>query len=211
LQTFGRASAHDNSALPASRFPLPVTRFPLPATRGQQLNMRIVSGRWRGRRISAPKGNLVRPTLDRVREAWMSILQLDLPDARVLDLYAGSGALGLEALSRGAKSADFVEKESKSLRALQQNIEALGAQGMVKLHRKSALAFADALGALDYDVAFADPPYAGGDAVKLAERWIKLPFSRVLSIEHAATSAMPDGATTRKYGSTAITFYRSEE
>jgi 16S rRNA (guanine966-N2)-methyltransferase len=173
--------------------------------------MRIVSGRWRGRRISAPKGNLVRPTLDRVREAWMSILQLDLPDARVLDLYAGSGALGLEALSRGARSADFVEKESKSLRALEENIEALGAQGMVKLHRKSALAFADSLGALDYDVAFADPPYAGGDAVKLAERWIKSPFSRVLSIEHAATNAMPEGGTTRKYGSTAITFYRSEE
>lgn len=173
--------------------------------------MRIVSGRWRGRRISAPKGNLVRPTLDRVREAWMSILQLDLPDARVLDLYAGSGALGLEALSRGARSADFVEKDSKSLRALEENVNALGASELVTVHRKPALVFADALGALDYDVAFADPPYAGGDAVKLAERWMILPFSRVLSIEHSAASAMPEGGVTRKYGSTAITFYRSEE
>ena len=173
--------------------------------------MRIVSGRWRGRRISAPKGNLVRPTLDSVREAWMSILQMDLPDARVLDLYAGSGALGLEALSRGARSADFVEKDSKSLSALEANVNALGASDLVTVHRTSALAFADALGALDYDVAFADPPYAGGDAAKLAERWIELPFSRVLSIEHSAADAMPEGGVTRKYGSTAITFYRSEE
>jgi 16S rRNA (guanine966-N2)-methyltransferase len=141
----------------------------------------------------------------------MSILQLDIPDARVLDLYAGSGALGLEALSRGARSADFVEKNSKSLRALEENVNVLGAGDLVTVHRKSALAFADALGALDYDVAFADPPYAGGEAARLAERWIKLPFSRVLSVEHAATDAMPGGGDTRKYGSTAITFYRSEE
>lgn len=141
----------------------------------------------------------------------MSILQLDLPDARVLDLYAGSGALGLEALSRGARWADFVEKDSKSLRALAENVDALGAGDLVTVHRKSALAFADALGELDYDVAFADPPYAGGDAATLVERWMKLPFSRVLSIEHSATSAMPGRGVTRKYGSTAITFYRSEE
>lgn len=141
----------------------------------------------------------------------MSILQLDLPDARVLDLYAGSGALGLEALSRGARWADFVEKDPKSLRALMENVEALEAGDLVKVHRKPALAFADALGALDYDVVFADPPYAGGEAVKLAERWMRLPFSRVLSVEHSAESAMPEGGETRKYGSTAITFYRSEE
>jgi 16S rRNA (guanine966-N2)-methyltransferase len=141
----------------------------------------------------------------------MSILQLDLPDARVLDLYAGSGALGLEALSRGARSADFVEKDSKSLRALAENVEALGAKALVTVHRKPALAFAEGLGALDYDVAFADPPYAGGEAAKLAERWNRSPFSRVLSVEHSATDAMPEGGVTRKYGSTAITFYRSEE
>ena len=173
--------------------------------------MRIVAGRWRGRKISAPTGSLVRPTLDSVREAWMSILQLDLPGARVLDLYAGSGALGLEALSRGAVAADFVEKDPGSIRVLQENIETLGARDLATIHRKSALTFADGLAALDYDVAFADPPYAGGEAAKLAERWMKSPFSRVLGIEHSATDALPDGGVTRKYGSTAITFYRSEE
>ena len=173
--------------------------------------MRIVAGRWRGRKISAPTGSHVRPTLDSVREAWMNILQLDLPGARVLDLYAGSGALGLEALSRGAVAADFVEKDPRSIRALQENIEALGAEGLATIHRKSALSFAEGLSALQYDVAFADPPYAGGDAVKLASRWVIAPFSRVLGIEHAAAEAMPAGGSTRKYGSTAITFYRSEE
>ncbi|MDB4869228.1 MAG: methyltransferase [Gemmatimonadales bacterium] len=141
----------------------------------------------------------------------MSILQLDLPGARVLDLYAGSGALGLEALSRGAISADFVEKDPNSFRALQENIQVLGAGDSATAHRKPALAFAEGLGALDFDVAFADPPYAIGEAAKLAERWLDSPFSRVLSVEHAATSSMPAGGETRKYGTTAITFYRSEE
>jgi 16S rRNA (guanine966-N2)-methyltransferase len=141
----------------------------------------------------------------------MNILQLDLPGARVLDLYAGSGALGLEALSRGAISADFVEKDPNSFRALQENIQALGAGDSATAHRKPALPFAEGLGAFDYDVAFADPPYALGEAAKLAERWMKSPFSRILSVEHSATDDMPEGGERRKYGSTAITFYRSEE
>ncbi len=141
----------------------------------------------------------------------MNILQLDLPGARVLDLYAGSGALGLEALSRGAIAADFVEKDPTSIRGLQENIQALGAQALATIHRKSALPFAEGLGALDFDVAFADPPYASGDVQRLAERWIEKPFSKVLSIEHSAKEAMPGQGVTRKYGTTAITFYRSEE
>jgi 16S rRNA (guanine966-N2)-methyltransferase len=140
----------------------------------------------------------------------MSILQLDLPHARVLDLYAGSGALGLEALSRGASSADFVEKNAKSLRALEENISVLGAGDLARIHRLSALTFAESLTPLSYDVAFADPPYISGDAQKLAEYWKATPFSRVLSVEHEAKAEMPAGGVTRKYGSTAITFYRSE-
>ena len=90
-------------------------------------DMRIVAGRWRGRTIAAPAGRVVRPTADRVREAWMSVVQPWLPGARVLDLFAGSGALGLEALSRGAAQADFVEQAAPSLRALRDNIAALDA------------------------------------------------------------------------------------
>jgi len=141
----------------------------------------------------------------------MSILQLDLPSAKVLDLYAGSGALGLEALSRGAASADFVEKDPRSLRALAANIESLDADAMTTVHRKAALPFAESLGSLEFDVVFADPPYAGGESVLLAERWTAEPFSRVLSVEHAANDDMPPGGSTRRYGSTAITFYRVSE
>src|SRR5215212_3666522 len=101
--------------------------------------MRIVAGRWRGRAISAPVGRLVRPTADRVREAWMSIVGPSLPDARVLDLCAGSGALGIEAVSRGAASADLVEIAPESLRAIRANVEALGAGDAIHVHRVDAL------------------------------------------------------------------------
>lgn len=172
--------------------------------------MRIVAGRWRGRKIEAPPGSGVRPTLDRVREAWMSILQKDIPGARILDLFAGSGALGLEALSRGAVSADFVDKGAGSLRSLRANIEKLGAEDVSTINRADALQFAEQLGPGSYDVAFADPPYSGGGAVRLAAHWLETPFASVLSIEHSASEVMPGKADTRLYGSTAITIYRSE-
>ena len=141
----------------------------------------------------------------------MSILQMDLPGARVLDLYAGSGALGLEALSRGARSADFVENASRSIAALQGNIASLGADDRARVHRVQSLRYVEALHAGAFDVTFADPPYAGGEAVKLAEAWIKTPFSAILSVEHATGTAMPDGGDTRRYGTASITIYRSAE
>lgn len=171
--------------------------------------MRIIGGAWRGRAIGAPSGRLVRPTADRVREAWMSILQHDLPGSRVLDLFAGSGALGLEALSRGAASVTFVEAHPASLRALGANIEALGAQGAAVVHRGDALRFAAALPAGAFDVAFADPPYRQELAARLVARWQAVPFAAVLSVEHAATEIFPAPGDTRRYGSTAITFYRA--
>ena len=140
----------------------------------------------------------------------MSILQHDLPGARVLDLFAGSGALGLEALSRGALSADFVEKNAGSLRSLRANIEKLDAGDEATVHRAEAIQFAESLPAGAYDVAFADPPYSGTGAVMLASRWMQVPFASVLSIEHEASTPMPTGADTRRYGTTAITIFRSE-
>ena len=173
--------------------------------------MRIVAGRWRGRQIDAPAGQQVRPTLDRVREAWMSILQRDIPGSRVLDLFAGSGALGLEALSRGAVSVDFVEKDPGTIRVLKKNIETLDAAEMVKVHRAEVATFLTGIEAGRYDIAFADPPYAGGAAAALAEVWLLTPFARILSVEHDARETLPGAHETRRYGSSAITFYRSEE
>jgi 16S rRNA (guanine966-N2)-methyltransferase len=171
--------------------------------------VRIVAGRWRGRQIKAPSDDRVRPTSDRVREAWMSIVNPALPDARVLDLFAGSGALGLEALSRGARWADFVETAPHALRVLRDNAELLGAAGAMKVHRVDAVDFLASLDEDAYDVAFADPPYRKGFSEQVAERWLGVPFARLLGVEHAAGEAMPEGGETRRYGDTAITFYRA--
>jgi 16S rRNA (guanine966-N2)-methyltransferase len=162
--------------------------------------------------IAAPSGRAVRPTTDRVREAWMSIVQKDLPGARVVDLCAGSGALGLEALSRGAVQATFVDDGPRALRALQQNIDALGAAGRARVVRGDAARFAAGLPALAFDVAFADPPYATTLARDIVQQWLDTPFARVLSVEHASRDVLPTGAgrqgDTRRYGDSSITFFR---
>lgn len=174
--------------------------------------MRIVAGMWRGRKIGVPEGQ-VRPTGDRVREAWLSIVHPNLDGARVLDLCAGTGALGLEALSRGARSCDFVEQDPLVRRGLQENIATLGAVNHCTVHPLDAVAFV-ALPAEPWDVAFADPPYTSGVARKLAERWLAAPFAAIFGIEHAAAETLPlfaDGREPdrRVYGLTAITFYRT--
>jgi 16S rRNA (guanine966-N2)-methyltransferase len=171
--------------------------------------MRIVAGRWRGRRIRPPNDARVRPTADRVREAWMSIVHTYLPGARVLDLFAGSGALGLEALSRGAASADLVEVSQAGIKAIRENADALGAGDTARIHRGDAMRFIEKLQPAAFDVAFADPPYGHGLARQVAERWLEVPFARFIGIEHAMKEPMPEGDT-RRYGSTAITFYAAE-
>lgn len=173
--------------------------------------MRIVAGEWRGRVIRAPDDRRVRPTADRVREAWMSIVQTELPGARVLDLFAGSGALGLESLSRGARHATFVESAPKSLAALGKNIATLHAEDRCTVHRGDALRFIEKPPAEAYDMAFADPPYGLGLAARVVEQWRSAPFAPVLGVEHAARDAMPPGGDTRRYGDTAITFYRHDQ
>ena len=173
--------------------------------------MRIIAGQWRGRRIAAPPGKDVRPTLDRVREAWMSIVQPYLVGAKVADLFAGSGALGLEALSRGAAVAHFVERHARTFSALQQNVETLGAGPAAVLHRQDAFTFLRGAGADEFDVAFADPPYGGDDAAKLATLWLERPFAKLLGIEHDSRLALPGDPDARKYGTTALSFFRQDQ
>ena len=138
----------------------------------------------------------------------MSIVQPALPGARVLDLFAGSGALGLEAVSRGADHADLVERAAPSLRAISSNIEALGAAEQVTVHRADAVAFVATLRAHEFDVAFADPPYDLGLAAAIAEAWLATPFADLIGIEHRIREKLPAGGETRRYGGTGITFYR---
>jgi 16S rRNA (guanine966-N2)-methyltransferase len=167
--------------------------------------VRIVGGEFGGRRLVVPRDARVRPTADRVREAWMSILGSALDGARVLDLYAGSGALGLEALSRGAESATFVELNPPSLTALRANIDALGVADRSTVHRGDALRFAGQLEAGAFDLALADPPYTADAAHRLVALFRRVPFARILSVEHRADQH-PGGDDIRRYGDTAITF-----
>jgi 16S rRNA (guanine966-N2)-methyltransferase len=170
--------------------------------------MRIVAGEWGGRRIQAPPGRGTRPTTDRVREAWMSTVAPHLPGAQVLDLFAGSGALGLEALSRGAAHATFVEQDPKAVAALKANIDLLDTADRATVFRTDALKYAAALEGMAFDVAFADPPYGKGIAAALAERFAARPFAALLCIEHGKDDVLPahPGARTRRYGDTYLTF-----
>ena len=167
--------------------------------------VRIIAGEFKGRRLKTPAGDTVRPTADRVREAWFNILQTSIRGARVLDLFAGSGALGLEALSREARTADFVEIRRPSLTCLRSNIATLGVDDRAVVHSGDALRFVERLEPGQYDVAFADPPYAGDAPQRLADLFRAAAFARILSIEHAADRAVL-GDDTRRYGDTAVTF-----
>ena len=171
--------------------------------------MRIIAGEWRARQLEAPPGRTTRPTTDRAREAWMSVVHPSLDGARVLDLFAGSGALGLEALSRGATEATFVEHDPRALAALRKNLATLGAADRATIVRTDAVRFVQTLAAGAFDIAFADPPYQQGLATAVADRWLEVAFSRILGVEHSPREILRGGSDTRRYGDTAITFYRA--
>lgn len=190
---------------------------------GHTAPVRVIAGRFRGQGITAPRGAATRPTSDRVREALFSILG-DVEGLDVLDLFAGSGALGLEALSRGARSATFVEEARPALAALRANRAALGVED------ETTVVAADARVALKrlaregraFGLVLADPPYAapgvGGVLGDLVALHLLTPGAWVV-LEHAARATAPAPAPageappltarfTRAYGDTALTFFR---
>jgi 16S rRNA (guanine966-N2)-methyltransferase len=170
--------------------------------------MRIIAGEWGGRRIKAPGGRGVRPTTDRTREAWMSILGARIPGARVLDLFAGSGALGLECLSRGAREVVFVEKVRGALGALERNVNELGAGERARIIRGDAFRYLEGLAPLSFDLALADPPYDRGYAARLLEKFRSVPFAKELWVEHRTDEKLPDlpELRHRRYGDTTLTW-----
>jgi len=181
--------------------------------------VRVIAGEFKGRRLVTPRGRRTRPTADQVRLALMDTLSPWLPRARVLDLYAGAGGVGLEALSRGAAHATFVERDAQALRALAANVEALGVAGRARVVRQDV---GRALGALGragerFTIIFLDPPYedaidavlegvaraglAAADGIVIAQHRTKRP--------PAASSGTLVLSRTRKFGETTLTFFRA--
>jgi 16S rRNA (guanine966-N2)-methyltransferase len=158
--------------------------------------MRVVGGRWAGRDLLSPSGR-VRPTAEPVRAAIAELVADDLQGARTLDLFAGTGAVGIEFLSRGARSCDFVEDDPSALHALKANVAGLRLPaGRTRIFRKDAIPFVEGLGAGRsgrerrgedlYDLAFADPPWGSRKLDRVLRAWRMRPFSRLLLLEHAA-------------------------
>jgi 16S rRNA (guanine966-N2)-methyltransferase len=174
--------------------------------------MRIIGGEWGGRRIKAPGDRTVRPTTDRVREAWMSALGGRFDGLTVVDLFAGSGALGLEALSRGAAHATFVERARRSIVGLEENLRALGAGPRASVVKGDALKYVRRLEADAFDLALADPPYGEGHAAALLAHFEELPFARELWVEHRTGETLPvlPGLRQRRYGDTTLTSVTAE-
>ncbi len=182
--------------------------------------MRIVGGLWADRRLTSP-GRRVRPTREDVRVACMGLLEPQLDGARVLDLFAGTGAVGIEALSRGAAAADFIEFGPAALHALKANVAALrlkplrrGQRPTAKLKaarvfKRDALPFVARLDAAAYDIAFADPPYGSKKLDRIIERWQAVPFAPLLCVEHAPDHAVPRGVRRLTFDVCHVTLYRA--
>ncbi len=172
--------------------------------------MRVVAGTYGGRRLVAPPGSETRPTSDRVREALFSVLGASVQDARVLDLFAGSGALGIEALSRGARSAVFVDSSRKAIQAVKANLVALGIEADVRpVAARAALRTASSR-AEAYDLVFLDPPYRHAAELgrELSEGLtaVLAPGARVVSESDRRAPLQLDLplADERRYGDTVI-------
>lgn len=175
------------------------------------MTLRVIGGELGGRRLASPRGRSTRPTRSAVREAWFSALGSGLSGARVLDLFAGTGALGIEALSRGAASVRFVESDPAAFRLLRRNVEELGLTARAELCRADVFRELEGLERGAFDLALADPPY-GTDAARLVGVWLDEPFAGILCVEHARTeSDLPEPDWHREYGDTGLSFYIASE
>ena len=181
--------------------------------------MRIVGGIWAGHTLVSP-GKRVRPTHEDVRDAWMNLLQDDIDGARIVDLFAGSGGVGLEALSRGAASADFVDNSSEALHALKANIAKRKLRPLkrgetpsksnksARIFKRDAIPFTARLSPGAYDIAFADPPYGSRKLDRIIATWRATPFSQILSVEHAPDHTVPKGVRQIRFEASIVTLYR---
>jgi len=170
--------------------------------------MRIVKGRFAGRDLVSPNDARVRPTAEHVRSAMLDAVEPRLPGARVLDLFAGTGAIGLEAISRGSASADFVETRPSSLHALRANVALFRLRDRTRVFKRDALPFAGALGEDAYDVVFVDPPYGSRMLDRVLDDWRARRFSPLIVVEHALSHDLPRPDQRLVFDETVIAIYR---
>ncbi|MGI6205669.1 MAG: 16S rRNA (guanine(966)-N(2))-methyltransferase RsmD [Anaerovoracaceae bacterium] len=181
--------------------------------------MRIIAGEFKGRKLSAPPDYKVRPTAEKVREAIFSMIQMYVGDSVVIDLFAGTGSLGLEALSRGAKRAYFVDNDRRSISFVKENVKACGmedssvllcsdyASGLANIHDKA-------------DIVFLDPPYKAGlmlDCLRRLAESDLLPEGGIVIAEHGRDEMLPEKIKNlelikdRKYGKVRVSIYEKQE
>jgi 16S rRNA (guanine966-N2)-methyltransferase len=181
--------------------------------------MRVIAGEAKGRRLRGPRGTEVRPTSDKVKEALFSILGDRVKDARMLDLFAGAGGIGIEALSRGAAHLDFVESDEALADILEQNLTACGFSARAEVHRSDAFRFIKQI-RRPYDLVFADPPYHTWQLKKLLPvlgRGVMITPDGLTVVEHFRKIKLPtrighlETVRSYEYGDTILTLYRREK
>lgn len=171
--------------------------------------MRIVGGKFRGKQLTSPGDKRVRPTAEVVRVAMLAALKPLLPNAHLLDLFAGTGAIGLEAISRGARSADFVEFNPGSLHALKNNVSALGLKTRSRIFKRDAVWFLESCKPESYEIVIADPPYEFKIHGRIIASWLAGHVSPVLAIEHATGEPLPPPSSRESFGDTSFSIYRA--
>ena len=178
--------------------------------------MRVITGSARGRKLRSPEGTDVRPTSDMVKEAVFSVIQFDIETSAVLDLFSGSGQLGIEALSRGAASCTFVDISASSLAVTKENISAAGMEDRADTVLADGAAFIARTDRI-FDIAFLDPPYSKGIIGKiLPDCAARMSQRGVIVCEHERGLVLPEIAgelekkKTYRYGKTEVTIYRAE-
>lgn len=176
--------------------------------------MRVITGSARGKRLIAPQGNDVRPTSDKVKEALFSALQFDIEGRRILDLFAGSGQLGIEALSRGAQTATFVDSSNSSIKIIKQNIENTGFSDISKVYSMDYNSFC-AMSHDIFDIVFLDPPYKEGLLIPAIKSVLPLMSEYgIIVCEYPPQVEIPEEIggfsilRTYRYGKINVTIYR---
>lgn len=177
--------------------------------------MRVITGSARGRRLKTLEGESVRPTTDKVKESIFNIIQFDIEGSRVLDMFAGCGQLGIEALSRGASSAVFVDSSRASMAVTEENLASTGFRGVSKTVLGDSLQYLDRTSEI-FDIALLDPPYKAGlmeDAIERVR--LHIADGGIIVCETSAEEILPEdiqGFSSKryKYGKIALTVYRKD-